>query len=233
MYSKSLKKISIMVLAGLLISLIVFPLTHAEGITHDGVVDEPEYTLWFEDHDTPKFAVYTATDDTNVYLGVVFDDTDAVNDLTVIAFKADKYDWYIEMKDGETTFRPSGGGYYGWWQHKRWGLPPDVSLATGTTEGYTSLEICIPKAMMGAYAEEFPLTAKIWLKYQTEGGGEANFYPQSLADWFFVRNERTFTMQEEEPPQFHAPEVPFGTLITLSTMAASLIIFTRRNTLPI
>ena len=233
MHSKSLKKLSIMMMTGLLTSLIMIPLIHAEGLTLDGVVDEPEYALWFEDRDTPKFTVYTATDETNVYLGIVFDDSDATDDLTAIAFKADKYDWYIELKDGETTFRPSGGGYYGWWQHKRWGLPPDVSLATGTTEGYTSLEICIPKYVMGAYAEEFPANTKFWLKYQTEDGGDSNYYPQSLADWFFVRNERTFTMSEEEPPQFHAPEVPYGTVLALSMMAAALVVFTRRDRLPI
>jgi hypothetical protein len=232
MYSNSVKKISIIMLAGLLTSLIIIPLTQAEGITLDGVVDEPEYTLWFEDLDKPKFTVYTTTDDTNVYIGILFDDSDAANDLTVIAFKADKYDWLIELKDGETTFRPNGGGYYGWWQHKRWGLPPDVSLATGMTNGYTSLEICMPKEMMGAYSEEFPINAEVWLKYQTEDGGNTNYYPQSLADWFFVVNERTFTMQEEEPPKFHAPEVPYGTILTLSMMAAALFVYTKRSKLP-
>ena len=86
--------------------------------------------------------------------------------------------------------------------------------------------------MIGTYAEEFPINAEVWLKYQTEDGGNTNYYPQSLADWFFVVNERTFTMQEEEPPQFHAPEVPYGTILTLSMMAAALVVYTKRSKLP-
>ncbi len=233
MLKKFWKKIGISLIATVVISLILIPSSYAQGITLDGDINESDWVLWFEDNDIPKYTAYYSLDDTNVYIGILLDDNDVTNDKVMFAFKAENYDWLIEIIQGTTfVYRPSGGGWNGWWQSKRPGLPPDVQVEVGTTNGKTSYEICIPKNMLGGYAEDFPEKAKIWIMYRTEDSGNVNYYPQGYADWFFVTSERNFVLEEEEPPKFSTPEIPYGTVLSVATMIAALMLYTRRNKLP-
>jgi hypothetical protein len=215
-------------------NLMMIPCLYAEGITIDGVVVEPEWTLFYKDEIyNPVYSLYTASDLDKIYLGIVLEDNNnPANVMIDLAFRAKNIDYWIQIKDGTIKYRPSGGYWGGWWEKIRSNpltgiaLPTGVTIAIDNPNGETSYEICISKDIMGGYVDDFPNNLKIWLKIVSEG--ETNIYPESYADWWFEIEQ-----DEEEPeiivPKFSVPELPFGTLLSLSTMVAALLIVSKKS----
>ena len=213
--------------------LMMIPSLYAEGIVLDGDVSEPGWTPFYSDAiESPVFSLYTASDLENIYLGIVLEgNVDPANVIVEFAFRAKEIDYWIQIKEETMRFRASGGTWKGWWYPIMENLPPGVTIAMGETDGDTSYEICITKDLMGGYADDFPEKLKIWLKIEAEG--ETNFYPEDYAGWWFVveqdKDERYIEFGAPEEPKFNTPELPFGTILSLATMAGALLIASKKS----
>ncbi len=229
---------SLIVLTVMLLTTMMTPSSSAQGITLDGVLSETEWMLWFEDTDEPGFTVYHATDEPNVYIGIIFDDDDSSDDHLQIAYRAEGVDYKIKIKhDTIICYRASGGDNEGWWRQTVWGLPPGVTIAKGTTNDETSYEICIAKSELGKYANDFLDNFKIWIMYISDThGGPTNYYPNAYAGLWWVVNQDSGDEDNEKVPQdpgdednekvpeFHIPETPYGTMPSIVTMISALFL---------
>lgn len=236
-----LKRLTYSFVSAILLSMLLVPVIHAESIVLDGVIDETGYELFIEDTThAPIYSLYTAIDDDNLYLGLILEgDTDASNDKIEFAYRQDGVDFWIQVKGGVCKYRPSGGAWEGWWQGKRDGLPAraratvwKVDLAVGETGGWTSYEFCIPRSVLGKYGEDLPNSFRFWLEVMGDVGGvDYNNYPEDQDDWWFYKGdeEPSFNGGEEPAPEFHIPEVPYGTLLSLATMAAAFAVVSRKR----
>jgi hypothetical protein len=230
MNAKYKNKISLLLLGVMLFSVMFTPLSGAQGIILDGVLSEEEWILWFIDEGEPGYTVYYATDETNVYIGLVFEDDDTSNDHLQLAYQADDIDYKIKIKhDTIICYRASGGTNEGWWSKTIWGLPPGVTIAIGTTGEKTSYEICIDKNTLGKHAIDFPKNFKVWIMYISENpDGGVNYYPNVYAGWWWVVNQDSGD-EEEKVPEFHIPETPIGTMLSLAAMAGAFLLFAKRD----
>lgn len=224
------KKMSLTFLAVILLSMMLTPSSNAVGIILDGELSETEWMLWFEDTDEPRFTVYYATDESNVYIGIIVEDDDTSNDHFQFAFRAEDVDYKIKIKhDIIICYRPSGGEKDGWWRHTVWGLPPGVEIVVGTTNGKTSYEICIAKSTLGGYADDFPNNFIMWIMYISDNpSGSSNYYPSALADWWFIEKDDERGEGGGPIPEFIIPETPYGTILSLATMTGALLLLTKR-----
>ena len=243
MNTKYNKKMSLIVLAVMLLSTMMTPSSSAQGITLDGVLSETDWMLWFEDTNEPGFTVYHATDEDNVYLGIIVEDDDISDDHLQFALRADGVDYKIKIKyDTIICYRPGGEWIKGWWSRTVWGLPPGVEIVIGTTNGKTSYEICIAKSKLGDYTDDFPNNFVMWIMYISDNpGGPANYYPNVYAGWWWVVNqdsgdekdEKVFQdsgdEKDEKVPEFHIPETPYGTILSLATMIGAVFLLNKRN----
>jgi hypothetical protein len=220
---------SLAFLAVMLLSMMLIPSSNAQGITLDGELSETDWILWFEDTDESGFTVHHATDEYNVYLGIVFEDDDSSNDHLQFAYKADGVDYKIKIKhDTIICYRPSDGSNEGWWSRTVWGLPPGVEITKGTTDDKTSYEMCIAKSTLGEYANDFPNNFTVWIMYITDNpDGCINYYPNVYAEWWWVVNQGTGGGEREHIPEFHIPETPYGTILSLATMTGVFLLLTK------
>jgi len=232
---KNMKKVSRTLVITMMLSLFLFPSISAQGIVLDGDIIESEWVLWFNDDSwDPEYTVYYAGDEDYVYLGIVVDDNDVSDDHLRLAYRADDIDYLIKIKHEIISYRPSGGSYEDWWDHSIWGTPPGVEAAIGSTNGMTSYEFSNTKDELGDYADDFPNNFVMWIMYITDNPeGEANYYPESRAGWWFIteldeENDDKPTVPDLTPT-FAIPEVPFGTILSLATMAGVLLLLTKRN----
>ena len=229
---KNVKRFIYPLVSAIILSMLLVPVTRAEGIVLDGVIDESDYTLYIrDDTHAPIYSLYTASDIDHLYLGIVLEgDTDASNDLMLFAYRQQNTDYWIRVKDAVYKFRPSGGSWQGWWQGVRFGLPDGVEIVVGETNGDTSYEIRIARNVLGEYGDGLPDSFQFWLELKGDVSGvDHNWYPED--DWWFYSEENpapSFNGDEEEVPEFHVPEVPYGTILTLATMAAALAITSRK-----
>jgi len=232
MKSKNPKRLIYSLVSAIIVFMLLVPLTRAEGIVLDGVIDELGYTLYIRD-DThgPIYSLYTATDDNSLYLGIVLeDDADASNDLLLFAYRQQNTDYWIRVKDALYKFRPRGGIWQGWWQGVRPGLPEGVDIVVGETNEETSYEIQIARNVLGDYGDDLPDSFQFWLELKGDVNSvDHNWYPEN--NWWFYTEEHptpSFNGDEQEAPRFHVPEVPYGTILTLATMAAALAIVLKK-----
>jgi len=78
------------------------------------------------------------------------------------------------------------------------------------------------KEILGDYtdlSEDFPL----WIISEASDGATSNYYPDARSDWWFYRGDSTEVIGLEEPPTFHAPEFPLGTISSIAVIALALI----------
>lgn len=226
------KKMSLMFLAVMLLSTMITPSSSAQGITLDGVLSEIDWMLWFEETEEPGFTVYYATDESNVYIGIIFEDDDTSDDHLQFAFRAEDIDYKIKIKhDTIICYRPSDGNNQGWWSQTIWGLPPSVTIGIGTTNDKTSYEICIAKSTLGEYANDFPENFTMWIMYISDNpSGPVNYYPNVYAGWWWVINQESGDeLGNEMLPEFRIPETPYGTILSLATMIGVLLLLNKSD----
>ena len=129
----------VLMLVGILIASWLLPcsMVYADGINLDGTVDETEWTWLLNDtSQEPFFDVNWWKDTENLYISIVTDDGNENEDLLEFAFRAKEIDYWIRMKpDTYKKYRESGGNWNGWWQDKKAGLPPEVDIVAGETDG--------------------------------------------------------------------------------------------------
>ena len=215
------------VLIVLMVSLCVIPSIRAENITLDGEISEAVWVDWFEDPGYPSYSVYYTFDEDNVYLGIVLD-IDNVDDANIrFAFRAEASDYIIRItKDGDISFHPGDSSRTTWWGGKRIGLPYGVEVVKGETSEKPSYEIKILKEILGDYAdlsEDFPF----WVMSEASDMAMSNYHPNNRDDWWFYRDDSSLStevMGTEEPPVFHAPEFPLGTVSSIAVMALALVL---------
>lgn len=232
MKNKGVKKISLIVLLGLMASLCVIPSIKAEDITLDGEVSETVWLDWFEDPGYPSYSAYYTFDDEAIYLGIVLD-IDNVDDANLrFAFRAEASDYLIKItKEGDLSFHPGDSSRTSWWGGKRIGLPYGVEVVKGETSGKASYEIKILKEILGDYAdisEDFPL----WVMSKASDMAISNYHPNNRDDWWFYRGDSTESIEvigTENSPRFHVPEFPLGTLSSIAVMAVALVLASRKK----
>ncbi len=224
MKNKSVKKICLIVLLGLMASLCVIPSIRAEDITLDGKVSETVWVDWFEDPGYPSYSGYYTVDEEAIYIGIVLD-IDNVDDANLrFAFRAEASDYLIKItEEGDVSFKPGDSSRTSWWGGKRIGLPYGVEVVKGETSGKASYEIKLLKEILGDYAdlsEDFP----IWVMSKAPDSSVPNYYPDNRGDWWFYDMEsgRELVYDPEDVPRFHVPEYPLGTMLSLITMIAAL-----------
>jgi hypothetical protein len=230
MKNKRVKKISLIVLLGLMASLCVIPSIRAEDITLDGKVSETVWVDWFEDPGYPSYNVYYTVDEEAIYIGIVLD-IDNVDDANLrFAFRAEASDYLIKItEEGDISFYPGDSSRPSWWGNKRNGIPTGVELATGETNGKHSYEIRITKELLGDYAD-VPDGFPIWIMSET--ADLSNYYPDHRNGWWFYRDDSTDVLEileSDNPPTFHAPEFPLGTLSSIAVMALALVLASRKK----
>jgi hypothetical protein len=214
------------------------PLAYVEGIERDGIVDEAEWTWLFKDaSQKPYFDVYWYKDSEDLCLAIVTDDTSDNTDLLEFAFRATDIDYLIQLKPGiSVRYRSSGGDWNGWWQTIHNGLPPKVNIGDGKTNGYRSYEISIHPSLLGDKATDFPNNFVFWIKIQDGApNGPINYYPDSRAGWWFDiaagragREEIPEFEGNEQVPEFHIPELPFGPVMAILSMVAAIALYKRK-----
>jgi len=231
-------------------------LAFADGITMDGTIDEAEWNYWFkDDSDSPVVDVYHYNDTSNVYIGLLTDDTTDNDDSLEFAFRASRRDyWFMLKSDGSAWWRSGEEGVEGWWNGMNTGLPAWINAVVSMTDGKRSYEISITLTCMEekAYdsmtdgkrsyeisitltcmeekAYDFPDKLVFWYKVQNENpGGPNNFYPNSLAGWWFVLGQ--YPDGEGGPLDFAVPELPLGTIMALISMFAAIAIFAKRTSI--
>lgn len=225
----------------ILMTLLLTPIVNAQ-VTLDGVVNEPSWTTWFTDNDSPSYITYTSYDSQNIYIGIVTSIEDIGISQLQIAFKGAEHDWIIKLSDiTETKYKVSKmvpDGEY--WGNSKNGLPEGVQIVQSLTEGYVSYEISIPKELLGKYGEDFPNNFNLWLMYTVENNGgwvmsstdnpnnDVNFYPPSRADWWFDYSIETM-IENDDVPSFHAPEFPIGTIVSLFVMLSATILISKKK----
>jgi len=229
MKNKRVNKIGLIVLLGLMASLCVIPSIRAEDITLDGKVSETVWVDWFEDPGYPSYSVYYTVDEEAIYIGIVLD-IDNVDDANLrFAFRAEASDYLIKItEEGDISFYPGDSSRISWWGNKRIGLPSGVEVVQGETSGKASYEIKLLKEILGDYAdlsEDFPL----WVLSEASDMAMSNYYPDDRSDWWFYRGDSTEAIGLEEPPTFHAPEFPLGTISSIAVMIAALALIGRKK----
>ena len=229
MKNKRVKKIGLIVLIGLMASLCVIPSIRAEDITLDGKVSETVWVDWFEDPGYPSYSGYYTVDEEAVYIGIVLD-IDNVDDANLrFAFRAEASDYLIKItEEGDMSFYPGDSSRTAWWGGKRIGLPYGVEVVQGETSGKASYEIKLLKEILGDYAdpsEDFPLL----VMSKATDSSVPNHYPDNRGDWWFYRDGDTEVIWAEEPPTFHAPEFPLGTLSSIAVMALAFVLASRKK----
>jgi hypothetical protein len=228
------KKLTYSVLTVITLSMLLVQAVSAQGVVLDGVIDEEEYTLYlYDDTHAPIYSLFTANDTDYFYFGIILEgDNDASNDIIELAFRQLNVDFWIQDKGGVLIFRPSGGSWQDWWANKRDGLPESIQIAVGETKGETSYEIRITRSVLGKYGDDFPASFRLWLKINGDVNGvNYNNYPENDEDWWFYKenkNPRILNVESEEVPKFHVPEVPYGSVLTLVSMAAALAIASKK-----
>lgn len=231
----SIKSLILLALTLLSLTVITLPAVLAAGITLDGVVDESDWILWFEDtSQSPMFNVSWHEDSTNLYIAIVTDDTNVNDDLLQFAFQAVGVDYLIEIKPGYwVKYRESGGSWEGYWKNAKDGLPTGVMAKAGTTDGKRSYEISIDLSILGGKATDFPDNFDAWIKV-VDGNpeGPTNYYPDSLSGWWWELEtlrkpdeENGKTKNNHETPEFVVPELPIGTIIALLASFAALTLY--------
>jgi len=209
---------------------IILPSAHADGITMDGVIDETEWNHWFTDtSESPVVDVYYYNDSSNVYIGILTDDTTDNDDSLEFAFRASRRDYWFKLKsDGSAWWRSGEEGVEGWWNGMNTGLPSWFNAVASTTDGSRSYEISITLTCMEEKANNFPENFVFWYKIQNENpGGPDNFYPDSLSGWWFVMGQ--YPEGEEPRLELAVPELPMGTIMALISMFAAIAIFAKKN----
>jgi len=213
--------------------------THAQTI--NGVIDETPWTIWFEDSANPSYTAFFYENDTTVFIGIVTNITETGSNQIQIAFKAAQNDFAILYSDisgykfKPNTIKPDSS--FNYWAETRLGLPTGVVIIQGVTDGKISYEICISKELLGKYGEEFPDKFNLWLMYTPEGSGgwiwsiidtegEVNFYPESRSDWWFSFVESDV---DDKIPVFHAPEIPYGSILSLFSMLVAYYAISKKN----
>ena len=207
-------------------SILVF----ADGITMDGTIDEAEWNYSFtDDSDSPVVDVYYYNDTSNVYIGLLTDDTTDNDDSLEFAFRASRRDYWFKLtSDGSAWWRSGEEGIEGWWNGINTGLPAWINAVASMTNGKRSYEISITQLCMEEKAYDFPEKLVFWYKVQDGNpGGPNNFYPDSLAGWWFVLGQ--YPEGEGGPPNFVIPELPLGTIMALISMFAAIAIFAKKN----
>jgi hypothetical protein len=212
---------------------IILPSAHADGIIMDGVIDETEWNHWFKDNsESPVVDVYYYNDSSNVYIGLLTDDTTDNDDSLEFAFRASRRDYWFSIKsDGSACWRSGEEGIEGWWNGINTGLPLWINAIVSMTDGKRSYEISIMLTCMEEKADNFPENLEFWYKVQDENpSGPDNFYPDSLSDWWFVIGQ--YQEEEEEfNPTFNIPELPLGTIMALASMFAAIAIYAKKDSL--
>ena len=228
MTKKDVRKLSLIVILGYMASLCVIPMVSAESITLDGAVSETSWVEWISDTTYPSYSIHYTFDDSDVYLGIILEN-DTPN--LKFAFRADASDFLIKIVDGVLSFYPGDSSRTSWWGPKRFGLPSGVELVSGITEGKQSIEVKISKEILGGYSEDMPDSFPLWVMNSASDSRFSNYYPDHRDDWWFYRDDATDVteiIENDDPPIFHAPEYPFGSILSLITMMAALGIMTKR-----
>ena len=233
------KKSLLLLLVLIQVSLMVPTITYAQ--TMDGVIDESDWVLWFEDLADPSFSTKFSENDTSVFIGIITNNTEIGSNQLQVAFKAAENDFVILSSDiSGTKFKPNTVNpetAQNYWAATRPGLPTGVEIMQGFTNGKVSYEICISKELLGSFGEDFPDNFTLWIMYTPEGNGawiwsiidtegEVNFYPDSRSGWWFSLIESDLN---DETPVFHAPEIPYGTILSLVTMLAAFYAISRKT----
>jgi len=213
---------------------IVLPSAHADGIIMDGMIDETEWNYWFtDDSQSPVVDIYYYKDSSsNVYIGILTDDTTDSDDSLEFAFRASRRDYWFKLKsDGSAWWRSGEEGVEGWWNGMNTGLPLWINAVVSTTDGNRSYEISITHLCMEEKADNFPDNFVFWYKVQNGNpGGPDNFYPDSLSGWWFVMGQ--YPEGKEGPFNFVIPELPLGTIMALVSMFAAIAIYAKKNSFP-
>ena len=216
-------------LSFLLLVIIQLPVVLGEGIELNGIVDEAEWEPFLADtSQKPYFNVSGYMDSEYLYIAVTTDDVNQNDDVLEFAFRAEKCDYWIQVKpELSQRYRPSGGTYKDWWKGIRSGLPVGVNITAGETDGKRSYEISIKISKLSKAPtdlEDFVL----WLKVQDgEPDGPINYYPDSRAGWWFE-----VEVHEEEDdmiPMFHIPEMPLGTIMVIVSMFTAMILLKKQR----
>ena len=211
-----------------LLSIGLLP-AYADGIVLDGVIDETEWNHWFtDDLESPVVDIYYYNDSSNVYIGLLTDDTTDNDDSLEFAFRASRRDYWFKLKsDGSAWWRSGEEGVEGWWNGMNTGLPLWINAVASTTDGNRSYEISITHLCMVEKADNFPESFVFWYKVQDDNpDGPCNFYPNSLSGWWFVMGQ----YPEGEPRlELAVPELPMGTIMALISMFAAIAIFAKKN----
>ena len=216
-----------------LLSIGLLP-AYADGIALDGVIDETEWNHWFtDDSESPVVDIYYYNDSSNVYIGLLTDDTTDNDDSLEFAFRASRRDYWFKLKsDGSAWWRSGEEGVEGWWNGMNTGLPTWFNAVASTTDGNRSYEISITLTCMEEKADNFPENFVFWYKVQDENpGGPCNFYADSLSGWWFVLGQYP-EGEEEFIPKFSVPELPLGTIMALVSMFAAIAIYAKKNSFP-
>ena len=225
------KKMTTIFLASIMVTLLSTPLIHAENITLDGTVSETAWVEWFEDSTYPSFNAYYYFDEDYVYLGIVLDIDNANDPNLKFAFRADASDFLIKItKEGDLSFYPGDSSRPSWWGPKRFGLPNGVELAIGETDGSPSYEVRILKEILGDYTD-VPDGFPLWIMSVASDPAISHYYPVARDDWWFYRGGGQGVLEiieNDDPPSFHVPEYPLGSILSLVTMMAALGIISKR-----
>ena len=229
MKNKSVKKLSLIVLLGLMASLCVIPSIRAEDITLDGKVSETVWVDWFEDPGYPSYSAYYTFDVEAIYLGIVLDVDNADDANLRFAFRAEAGDYLIRItEEGDMSFHPGDSSRTSWWGGKRTGLPSGVEVVKGETGGKVSYEVKLLKEILGDYVDisgEFSL----WVMSKDPDVDLSNYYPDNRGDWWFYRDDSSEVIGTEEVPTFHTPEFPLGTISSLAVMALAFLLVSRKE----
>jgi hypothetical protein len=237
---KTMKKIGIVLLIMLQISML--STLSVNALIMDGIIDEDEWTQWFTDDENPSYTTYYMEDQSNIYLGLITDTLIPDNSQLQVAFKTSEYDWAIMITETSIEYKrnkndPRIGAKY--WKAAVLGLPEGVQVVQGVTGDMISYEIAISKELIGEYGVDYPDNFTFWLMYTLEGDGswiwsiididgEVNFYPDAYAGWWFAHS---LDEETEEIPLFHTPEIPYGTLMSLTIMLSVILIRHKRLTI--
>ena len=228
MTKKDVRKLSLIVILGYMVSLCVIPMVSAESITLDGIVSETSWVDWISDSGYPSYSIYYTADDSDVYLGFILEgDTPDLK----FAFRADASDFLIKIVDGVFAFYPGDSSRPSWWGPKRSGLPSGVEVVIGITGGKHSIEVKISKDILGGYSEDMPDSFRLWVMSSASDSSVPNYYPDHRNDWWFYRDDATDVteiIENDNPPTFHVPEYPLGTILSLISMMAAFGIMTKK-----
>jgi hypothetical protein len=181
-------------------------------------------------------------DQSNIYLGIITGTLTPDNGQLQVAFKASEYDWAIMITETSIEYKrskndPGIGDKY--WKAAIQGLPDGVQAVQDVTDSMISYEISISKELIGEYGADYPDNFTFWLMYTLDGDGswiwsiididgKVNFYPEAYAGWWFALSPYDET---DEIPMFITPEIPYGTLMSLTIMLSVILLRYKRATI--